>query len=547
MAKLSSVSTKAVSAVVPRQRKTNVRIGEKSVDSGQTIAQASGIVPATGETDEIVSLFSEHTFHENETAARVKLLAQCALKNWIHAMAMEARDSAKIVIDGEQESALAIIRGRKATAEQWQAIGIVRPTIQNNGEQYGPTMAEMMTDIIADCVSPQSAEYLWPEVRDLYRDDSAKTLIPFSPMVGHSGRTIFVRADLIKPRKIVAAQSAECDLYRKKLLAIPYVCRAGQRIGARHTGEVVMANDGNGMTEIISRELEFVAISGPDRLRDSDSQLFADTVQRKVKSYDENGIAHETTILVPKLKTRTIKRVISRTVEGEGTSKRTRKVQVSLREIEIARALNLESREYRYREILRARLWNWSRAIPDSVKGDYVYQQPKKNGSPETKRLLPIVATIRNGEYRSRRAARIGKKTQAKTSFVGFFLPGTKPAKIVARYDLAEQFPAKRGPREYVSEWPANWETVRADGEPIAATESAWFDSERAQIAIEYLTGRLTVRHTGDARIVARKRAEDIVDGLLAGESVLRCAASNNVPRQSLDSWLRQLADKMTA
>lgn len=413
-------------------------------------------------------------------------------------------------------------------------------------------------------ICPQSEEYLWPEVRDLYRDDSPKKLVAFSPAVGHSGRTIFVRADLVKTRKIVAEQSAECDLYRKRILALPYVCRAGQRIGARHTGSVVLANDGNGTTEIVSRELAFVAIQGADRLRDSDSQLFADTVARKREVYVEidNGIWSEvralydlpivhkkTTIVefVPRLKTRTIKRTISRTVEGEGTSKRTRKVQVTIRELEIARALNLESREYRYREILRTRLWNWSRATPDSVKGDYVYSQPKKNGSPETKRLLPIVATKKNGEYRSRRASKIGKKTQAKTSFVGFFLPGTKPAKIVTRYDLAEQFPAKRGPREYFSEWPVNWETVRKEGEPIATTESAWFDSERAQIAIEYLAGRLQVRHTGDARIVARKRAEDIVDGLLAGESVLRCASSNNVPRQSLDSWLSQLASKMTA
>ena len=551
MKKISSSPTKTRKAKAIAPTKKRDRIGEESRESGQTIAQASGAIESAPESSAGLS---------EAELVRLIHLARLALRNWRHSQAIAEKESFDCFLRSKREEIAfqSLENGRKAIAQQWRAIGLPQSAPQDTGEQYGPALSDCLADSVADCVSPIGREYLWREVREMFRDDSPKNLVAFSPMVGHSGRTIFVRADCVKVRGIVAEQSAECDLYRAKILAIPYQCRAGQRIGARHTGNVVLANDGNGETSIVSRELAFVAIQGADRLRDSDSQLFADTVARKREAYIEidNGIWPEvrtiydlpivhkkTTIVefVPRLKTRTIKRVISRTVEGEGTSKRTRKVQVSIRELEIARDLNLESREYRYREILRARLWNWSRAVPDSVKGDYVYSQPKKNGSPETKRLLPIVVTKTNGEYRSRRAARIGKKTQAKTSFVGFFLPGNKPKAIVARYDLAEQFPATRGPREYLSEWPESFR----HSEPIAPTEQQWFDSEKAQQAIEYLTGRLQVRHTGDARILARKRAEGIVDSLLAGCSVLRCSAENNLPERTLGNWLTQLAETM--
>ena len=107
-----------------RPKPSNPRIGDKSVDSGETIAQASGYVAATGEDDEIISLFSEHTFRENETAKRVKTLAKCALRNWIHSQTLAERSAVQDVIDRE-DGLLWYLHSRNQTArERQQAIGI---------------------------------------------------------------------------------------------------------------------------------------------------------------------------------------------------------------------------------------------------------------------------------------------------------------------------------------------------------------------------------------------------------------------------------------
>ena len=126
MAKLSGVSSRKKKSV-PRP-KAHPGIGSKEQPIDGTIAQQSeSLENPDGLSDRERGLCS---IAEAIQQCRRKTKARCALANWRHNRAMRERSAVESVIAREQESALAIVRGKRAVREQWQAIGIPRPTIR---------------------------------------------------------------------------------------------------------------------------------------------------------------------------------------------------------------------------------------------------------------------------------------------------------------------------------------------------------------------------------------------------------------------------------